>query len=61
MKVGKRKQQGQKGTNKMKEVCPDCEKEYLENMYVKKKGKLRIFGKYCPSDGCLYLRREEKV
>jgi hypothetical protein len=59
MKVSKRKQQGQKGTTKTKEVCPDCEKEYLENLYVKKKGKLRVFGKYCPSDECSYIRKEE--
>lgn len=37
MKVGKRKQQGRKGTTKTKEMCPDCGREYLENLYVKNK------------------------
>jgi hypothetical protein len=58
MKVGKRKQQGQKGTMKTKEVCPNCEKEYLENLYVKKEGKLKVFGKYCPAENCNFIRRE---
>jgi hypothetical protein len=60
MKVSKRKQQGQKGTTKKKEVCPDCEKEYLENLYVKKKAKLKVFGKYCPTDDCNYHRIDGK-
>jgi hypothetical protein len=62
MKVGKRQQQGQKGTMKIKEICPDCKKEYLENLYVKKKGKLNVFGKYCPSDYCNFHKIDkEKV
>jgi hypothetical protein len=57
MKVSKRKQQGQKGTTKTKEVCPDCKKEYLENVYVKKNGKLKVFGKYCPAEECGFTKR----
>lgn len=60
MKVGKRQQQGQKGTKKIKEICPDCKNEYLENLYVKKKGKLKVFGKHCPAENCKFIRREEK-
>ena len=60
MKVSKRKQQGQKGTTKIKEVCPDCGKEYLENLYAKKKGKLKVIGKYCPAEICNYHRIDGK-
>ena len=58
MKVGIRKQQGRKSTTKLKEVCPSCKKEYLENLYVKKKGKLKVFGKYCPAEQCSYIKSE---
>ena len=60
MKVSARKQQGQKRTNKKKEVCPDCGKEYLENIYSKKKGKWKVIGKYCPAVECQFIRREKK-
>jgi hypothetical protein len=60
MEVGKRKQQGQKGTKKTKEVCPECEKEYLENLYVKKKKLLKVIGKYCPAENCNYHRIDGK-
>ena len=60
MKVGKRQQQGQKGTTKIKEICPDCGKEYLENLYAKKKGKLNVIGKYCPANKCNYHESTKK-
>lgn len=56
MKVGERKQQGRKKTTKIKEICPECDKEYLENLYIKKKGRLKVIGKYCPAENCSYHR-----
>jgi hypothetical protein len=60
MRVGKRKQQGQKGTTKLKEICSDCKVEYLENIYAKKKKQLKVIGKYCPADDCNYHRIDGK-
>jgi hypothetical protein len=60
MKVSKRQQHGRKGTTKLKEICPECKTEYLENLYAKKKGKLKVFGKYCPAENCNYQRIDKK-
>lgn len=63
MKVGDRKQQGRAGEDtKLKETCPACKIEYLENSYSKKmidgKRKWIKIGKYCPNKLCTFSRKD---
>jgi hypothetical protein len=57
MKVGSRQQQGRDGATP-KTICPLCGNEYLETFWGYKNRKFQKKGKYCPSEGCSYSKKD---
>lgn len=52
-----KRRQGQRGS-KPKDICPKCEKEYLQTAYIKKEKKWVRVGLCCPSPSCDYLIKD---
>lgn len=55
---GKRRQQGQKNTTKLKTICPSCNDSYLKSLWARfsidKKLKWVKVGGFCPK--CKYVK-----